>query len=115
MTGQSDQENDLDALLNLVEAPAASEDVKQRILTDHARVTLRNGHVAERFLARLKKRPVLPAGLLAGLSAIGFVTGMASAAAGDVYAPEEDVWFYADEAIDAAFVESEEEESWAVE
>ena len=107
----------LDAALDSALAPKASEALHARILADHARVVHAEGR--RRWFAEILEffsaRRYLPAGALAGLGALGFAAGVASAqVTGEEYASQDEAAYYANAAFSTAFSPNDEESLWAV-
>ncbi|MEL7486792.1 MAG: hypothetical protein AAGJ87_06205 [Pseudomonadota bacterium] len=106
----------LDALLNVAPAAKASEALQARILDDFTR--LASSRTRKRVLSLasfFSARRYLPAGALAGLGALGFAAGVASAQVSDAeIASQEEALYYASAAFSDAFSGDSEEELWAV-
>lgn len=103
----------LDLALAAAPAPKAGAALRQRILAAYAARPSGSG-----LFARLKARSrigfgrLIPAGALAGLSALGFAAGAATAGVG-ASASEADPLYYAQATLVVAF--NEEDALWAVE
>lgn len=86
----------LDAALDIA-APTPPEALSQRILADYDAVVSRP-RPARLFIPRWLTRAVLPAGLFAGLTALGFIAGAATATTwqDDLYLYAEDAGLFSD-------------------
>ncbi|MEZ5895009.1 MAG: hypothetical protein R3C40_12370 [Parvularculaceae bacterium] len=115
--GLEDREiNALDAVLKSVAAPPASDALRASMLADFdALQRSRRAHpAASALVARLRDflgvRTLAPAGLLAGITALGFAAGVASAGSMIAISDEQSVFLTA--AIDEGFLVDEEMPAW---
>ncbi len=106
----------LDAVLKSVAAPPASNALRASMLAnfDEVQRMRRAQSTASDMVARLKGflgvRTLAPAGLLAGITALGFAAGVASAGGTIAVGDEQSVFLTA--AIDQGFLVDEEIPAW---
>lgn len=107
----------VDALLNEADAPRAGAALENRLLADFdaARAGARGRSVAGGWFARLvgfsEGRPLVPAGALAGLAALGLGLGVVSAPTAGALSVEEEIYAYAVNSYIA--YDADEESLWA--
>lgn len=101
----------LDAALDAAPPPAASEALMARILDAAPARPARAGDASGWLRGLFAARRFVPAGALAGLSALGFAAGMVTAAGGA--AAQDEALVYAEAAVASAL--QEEDAFWAVE
>ncbi|MEQ8934874.1 MAG: hypothetical protein RIE56_03675 [Amphiplicatus sp.] len=101
----------LDAALDAAPAPAASDALMARLLDAAPARAAPAGEVSGWLQRLFTTRRFVPAGALAGLSALGFAAGMVTATGGA--AAQDEALVYAEAAVASAL--EEEDAFWAVE
>ena len=105
---------DLDAFLGAASAPRMAEDFKNRIAASYA-PPISERSLFEDFLSSwFMRRPLLPAGALAGFASLGLLTGVLTAQSSAALPPEAEAYAYLQEAYGIELSDDSEAGSWDV-
>ncbi|WP_411816171.1 hypothetical protein [Hyphococcus sp. DH-69] len=101
----------LDGFLNAATAPRMAEDLERRVLAGFETIPENAGWFS-RFRDRLPRVRLAPAGLLAGIGAMGVASGIVSASAQTPLTPETEALSYIESGLTFSELSDEETLQW---